>query len=99
MDSRHIYNIFTISAKIVRLLPSRLYCRFWILTKSCLAAHGLALCGVSPSVGNSYKKSPCPEEQYLLMAIFYYWISGMSRGKSIKTLEPVAPFCPWYFPQ
>ena len=35
------------------LLSSRLYCRFWILTKSCHMAHGLAFLKVSPSVGNS----------------------------------------------
>ncbi len=61
------------------LLPSRLYCRFWILTKSCYTAHGLAPLGIT--VGREFlpaspyelirKSHPALKNTIYLTLLFY----------------------------
>ncbi len=57
------------------LLSSRLYCRFWILTKSCHMAHGLAFLKVSPSVGNSISQRISRKNSHpALKNAIYLWL-------------------------
>ena len=77
------------------LLPSRLYCRFWILTKSCLAAHGLALLGYHRRSGIPLLRNPVnmilPEKGHpalkntiLFTVLFYSCLLHLSTGIFFK---------------